>query len=448
MSLVTPLDKNNGDVFTLINNSGYRTALDQSSGEGSGFTYSSYRAFANPQSAPYTNQYLARRDPATGWATESLAPPRSGQFSTELENEFKAFSVDLSSGWMLQEGEPPLDPCAPAGFFDLYRRDSAGGAYEALSCAKPSHDTQHFIPELQGFSADGSKAVFRVDDKLAVIGSPQAAPSPPFVGESGNHQLYMSTGGGQLRLISILPDGKASAGDTSAGTALDVQLPNHNRLQNVEGAVSADGTRTFWSIREPSGSGPLYLRLNADQAQSKVAAGKCTEATKGCTIEVTPEPAEFQKGNPEGTKALYKVTDGPLEGNLYEFDASVEPPTTRLIAEGIIKHIAGAGADLSHVYFASEEASAAEEAEGAVKGKPNLYLAENGSLRFVGLFSSYDLSPQAADPATHYGSPIVQLPIFRTASASADGATLAFTSNSRELERARRRLRQHRRGQR
>ena len=64
--LVSPLDKNNGDIRTLLNETGFSTMLDQSAVDGVGFTYSSYRAFADPQSAPYTNQYLARRDPSRG----------------------------------------------------------------------------------------------------------------------------------------------------------------------------------------------------------------------------------------------------------------------------------------------------------------------------------------------------------------------------------------------
>ncbi len=425
--MVTPLDKSNGDVITRINLTGYQTLLDQSSVDGTGFTYSSYRSFADPEGAPYTNQYLARRDPDAGWQTEALAPPRSSRpfLANELENEYKAFSADLASGWLMHETEPVLDPCAAPGFAGLYRRDSIGKAYEALSCVKPNRESRKFSPELQGFTSDGSKALVRVDDKLTANASNATTevPTRPI------YQLYESTGAGQLRLISVLPDGKASGVDSSAGTGFSNALANHNRFQSLDGALSDDGTRVFWSA-----GFTIYLRLNADQGPSKLLAGKCTEADQACTIPVsetvTPEAAYFQKGNPEGTKALFTVTAGPLKGNLYRFDSQAEPPASQLIATGVQGSILGAGDDLTRVYFASTEASTQALGEGAVKGKSNVYLDEAGATRFIGTLSTLS-SLDGID--NQYGSPAATTPIFRTARVSSDGQHLVFMSHSPEL---------------
>jgi DNA-binding beta-propeller fold protein YncE len=416
--MVSPLDKNNGDVFTRINITGFPTELNQSSLDGAGFTYSSYRAFADPQSAPYTNQLLANRDPEQGWQSEAIVPARGPLFrSGELEDPYKAFSADLSQAWMLQEGPPTLDPCAPAGFADLYRRDSATGAFEALSCAQPNLGSNVFMPELSGFSADGSVAVFRVDDDLAVSGGPPSS-------GLGNYQVYISSGGGELRMVSVLPNGEASGANSSAGTALRSETGNHNRFGIVDGAVSEDGSRVFWSTGT-GGSGPIYLRQNPTSEQS--ASGACDEAGKACTIPVSgSDPAYFQTANPEGTKALFKVSGGPFAGNLYEFD--VEEEARQLIAEGVLDNILGASEDLAQVYFASTKASAQAQAEGAVAGKPNVYLTEGGESRFVGKLGSADL------PAGNlYGSPIGTAPIERTARVSADGSGLVFMSFSKEL---------------
>jgi DNA-binding beta-propeller fold protein YncE len=434
--MVTPLDKSNADIITRTSVSNYPTNLDQSSLAGSAFTYSSARAFADPESAPYTNQYLAARHERgqadEGWSSESIDPLRGPPFFFELENEYKAFSPDLSSGWMLQEGEPPLDPCAPAGFAGLYRRDSAAGTFQALSCATPSGSTKsrEFIPELEGFSDDGSHAVFRIDDELA-SSPPASTATTSEEGRTKIYQVYESTGSGPLRLVSVLPSGQASGVDSSAGSAGENLIFNHNRFQHVEHAVSADGSRVFWSTR----AGQIYLRLNADQAQSKVEAGKCSQPAKACTIAVsaavTSQAARFQTANPQGTKALFSVQAGPLTGNLYEFDAEADPPASQLIAKKVqrtdgITSILGASEDLSRVYFVSEEATAPQQAEGALEGGLNVYLYEAGTTRFVATLAPSDLT-------NAYGNPMATTPILQTARVSADGAGVVFMSNSKAL---------------
>jgi DNA-binding beta-propeller fold protein YncE len=446
--LVSPLDKSNGDILTRPNVTGYPTHLHQSSGAGSDFTYSSYRAFATPQSAPYTNQIFATRhergQASEGWQNEAIAPPRGPQFRLELENEYKAFSEDLSKGWLLQEGEPTLDPCAPAGFAGLYRRESADGSFEALSCVHPSQlfeelvppptpPAREFMPELEGFSADGSHAVLRIDDALTKDASSAIFDNGTYARPV--YQVYLSSGAGELHLVSALPSGKASDLDSSAGTGTDNELFNHHRFQSVAGAVSADGTRVFWSARGPSGNGTIYLRLNADQAQSKVVAGKCTQAIRACTIPVsetvTPEPvAYFEMGDREGRKALFQVKQGPLAGNLYRFDADAEPPTSELIGEGMMEGILGASEDLARVYYASKAASAAQQVEGAIEGQPNVYLYDEGTTRFVATLSD---GAVASDTTNEFGTPMSTIPINHTARVTPDGQSLVFMSNSPAL---------------
>lgn len=429
--LVTPLDKSNGDIITRLTVTGYPTFLHQSSTTGSAFTYSSYRSFADPQTGAYTAQYLAARhergQAGEGWQSENIVPPRGQKFRDEPDNPYQAFSADLSSGWMLQNGEPTLDPCAPAGFADLYHRDEAG-AFRALSCAQPGPGSQptKYFPELQGFSDDGSRAVFRIDDSLAS--------SPPASGGT-NYQVYESTGAGVLRLVSVLPNGEASPLRSSAGTALSQdEEVNHNRFNSVTGAVSADGTRVFWSTG--SGAGPIYLRINSDQAQSKVEGGECVQPIKACTLPVSAtvskDPAFFQVGNPEGTSALFTIEAGPLKGNLYRFDAEADPPASELIAAGTLQgaKVLGASRDLSRVYYASQAATPAQQAEGAIAGEPNVYLAEEEGTRFVAALSSGDLIGPNWNP---YGQPTARNLTTHTAEASPDGRSLVFMSNNAAL---------------
>jgi hypothetical protein len=423
--LVSPVDKNNGDIITRINVFGFPTNLDQSSTAGSGFTYSSYRAFAEPKGAPYTSQYLARRDPKSGWASESIDPPRGQGFRFELENSYKAFSADLESGWLLQESEPTLSACAPGGFADLYRRSSAGGGYQALSCAEPQAvSSLRFLPEIEGFAADGSESVFRADAALTPDGSGASTGGRPI------YQVYETSAAGQTALVSVLPNGEASGADASAGTAQEtnVEKPwNFNRKGSLQDAVSSDGERVFWSTGI-GGSGPIYLRENATGEQSLD--GSCDEAGKACTIAISGgEPAFFQAANSAGTKVLFTITAGPNAGNLYEYDVGSQE--AKLIGEDVLANILGASSDLARIYFASEEANTEEQAEGAEAGKPNVYLAEGGSTRFVATLSSGGV--ETSDVNNPYGTPIATTPIFRTARASAGGGELVFMSNSRQL---------------
>jgi hypothetical protein len=431
--MVSPLEKENGDVLTLINSVSNPTNLDQSSTEGTGFTYSSYRAFDDPKGAPYTDQYLARRDPGAGWRSEALDPSRGPQpnLNRDLENPYKAFSADLGSGWLLQEGEPAPDPCAPSGFAELYHRESSG-VFAALSCAPIEHAV---MPEVQGFSADGSHAVFRANEALITDASDATNGGGPV------YQVYESSGAGRLRLVSVLPDGEANATGSSAGTVGETSPGanwNFNRYSSLAHAVSEDGTRVFWSAYGSSGAGPLYLRINADQAQSAFdGEGHCDQPVRACTIPVSetvsPEPVNFQAGNPQGTGALFKVVQGPLAGNLYRFDAEAKSSASQLIAKAVQENILGASADLSRVYYASEEATPQQQSEGATQDEPNIYLADEGTTRFIATLSNSGLAETTSDMNNFYGEPAAKLPIGHTARVSSDGRSLVFMSNSLAL---------------
>jgi hypothetical protein len=441
--MVSPLDKNNGDILTLLNSLAYPTFLDQSSTDGSAFTYSSYRAFADPKAAPYTNQFLATRNergqPAEGWQSKSLSP--QGKGAEFFEAPFRAFSPDLSSAWLTwrtEAGETPPDPCSQTGYNLAYQRDNSSEAFSALSC-EPIEHPGNYAAEVQGFSADGARTVFRATEALTKDASGATAVNPSL---RPIYQLYLSSGDGPLRLVSVLPSGKASELDSSAGTAGESNsafYSNFNRFGRILGAVSTDGKQVFWSPASSGIVGPIYLRINADQAQSKVIAGpECTQPAKACTIPVsgtvTPEPAIFEKGNPQGTKALFQVAgSGPLARNLYRFDSEAQPPASELIAEGVVESILGASEDLSRIYYASTKASIQAQGEGAIAGKPNVYLSEGGETRFIATLSS---NGQNSDVGNSYGIPISSVPILRTARVNADGGALVFTSNSKALSEA------------
>ena len=399
--------------------------------------------------APFSSQYLARRDSGAGWLTTPISPGEEGNKllpveGVQLDNLFKAFSPDLSTGWNLTLTEPLLAPAATPKVPNLYRRNNAGdGSYQACSTTAPSFSESNG-PQLQGVSADQNHAIWRVQNKLTEDASSadnEESGTPIF-------QLYeCSFGAGEaadVRLISQLPNGKVSTAENTAGTApLDPAatdlVPSASWLAN---AISADGSRVFWTaspgfLYAAGAPGPLYVRVNASEGQSPVSGGgKCTKSFKACTYSLSAsvggEAARFWGADPQGERALMTVETGSAKGDLYLFDvdkaiAGEEPKT--LIAHKALG-VLGASTDLNEVYFLSEEAIGGE----GTAGKPNLYVYQAGeapATSFVATLSALD-----AVLKTDNLTPINQRPDSHSARVSGDGQTLVFMSNSSALAEA------------
>jgi len=445
--LVSPLDKNNGDIHAFTELDDYSrgnapSRVDQAALDGGAITYSSARAFGDAKGAPWNSQYLSHRDPATGWSTHSVNPPREAVslYEFDLETFFKGFSEDLCSAWFLQDTDLALLPGAPPGVPNLYRLKTCGeGGYELLTSVAPTEPapgfnkaiegrSSRYSPTVQGFSADGTISVFKAPAKLTADAS-----------EADIYQTYLTDEDG-LHLVSVLPSGKAAKTHSSVGTA---QSTSKKRLfDSVAGAVSADASRVFWSaeIAEPpvsihsggSGKGPsrLYLRINPTRAQSKVSKSECKEAAKACTVQISEGAATFLSADPQGTKALY------MEGkDLYELDVAkaiaYEAGASTLIAHNAVG-ILGSSEDLSRVYFGSEE-----DLDGsgpAVAGKPNLYLREaGGATVFIATLSGTSLNKDGnyedGVPSYDYG-PFANLPGNRDSRVSPDGMHALFMSRA------------------
>ena len=312
--------------------------------------------------------------------------------------------------------EPPLAAGATDGFPDLYRRDNCGGeGYEALVQVAPNVEAKNFEPELQGTSADGEEAIFRVADKL----TPDAA--------SGVQQTYDASKG-ELHLLCILPSGTPYGGNCTAGTAkngLSLSATELNRTASVTNAISGDGSRVYWTASEgEGGSGKVYLRENPGEEQSALSGGECIEAEKACTVKVSEakssKAARFLAASDNGSAALFEVTEGTLEAKLYEF--TLGEGATEIA--GKVVGLAGASEDLSHIYFVSEEVLPGTS--GASAGKPNLYLSQEGTSSFIATLSATDVANAAKGNSIPSDTSLE--PIYHAARASADGTRLAFVS--------------------
>jgi hypothetical protein len=422
--MVSPIDKNNGDVIGLCNINCNRTELNQASLDGERLTFSAATAFAGSPGGQYSNQYLATRTP-DGWSTEGISPPHTaGLFGPiantafDLELQFKAFSPDLADAWMIDTSATPLTPEGLQDSLNIYRRNNLTGEFEALTTNTPTviferSNGQEIegkkllgSPEFQAFSADRQHAVFTTSAAL----TPDAVITAPV---DAKNQLYEFSGG-ELHLVSILPNGKANPDYSWAGTYTSTLAPNTHGRTSVKGAISEDGSRIFWSSTDSTFDLPgqqLYVRINPTQPQSKITAGKCTQLARACTVFIG---GHFWAATPNGSKAL--TTNG---NELRVFDVDTETSTT--IAGGV-SGVVGASEDLSRIYFVSTEALAA----GAEAGHPNLYLSQGGSKRLVATLSTEDLSIGF----NAFGTAAIDAlsPENHAARVSPDGSHLAFQS--------------------
>ena len=299
--------------------------------------------FAATGDAVNENEYKSSRT-ATGWQTEDLTPANARPGPS-----YVGFSTDLSRGLLPwgEGGYPQLSPEAPAGYENAYLRE-ADGAMRPLLTATPPGSVSGFKFEYAGASPDFSHVLFEAN--YALTGATPFAP-PAQESAPGKFNLYEWVGG-QLRLVNVLPGNTTAAPDAVLGGKADA-------LATAEGtgAVSADGSRVFWTDRE---TGQSYVRENGES-----------------TVEI-PDPNRFLVASSDGMKVL--LNDGLI------FDLSGETPVESAnLTNGLegFKGILGASSDLSRVYFVDSEplTGGEQNARGATAqpGGDNLYLYDQGS---------------------------------------------------------------------
>jgi hypothetical protein len=419
--MVSPVDKNNSDIVALPSIPSDPAAFDVSALEGGRVTYSTYRAFAGAEGAPYSVQYLANRT-SEGWANRSISPPQGlseVQIGNSAEVQFRSFSPDLCTSSLLQFSDRSLAAGAAEGFPDIYIRRNCGTEnYEAATTVRPPEGLPNeAIPDVQGMSTDGRCVVFKAPTQLT-------ADAHAFFGAT-IFQLYESCNG-HIQLVSALPTGSPALIAT-AGTGNPGQYPIRN--STVRNAVSNDGERIYWTP-EGAGAGPLYLRENASREPSALSGEECVEAGKACTAVVSEDPARFWAATPSGSAALYTVergsSTGVLNGELFEYEASSHA-SDRVAGE--VLGIMGASEDLSRIYLVSREALAG----AAQPGAPNLYLDEDGIARFIARLSDTDVFGQEeGNGAGKVGTigPLNVAPLKHSAYVTPDGGAVTFMASA------------------
>ncbi len=376
--------------------------------------------------SPEWQQVLATRG-SSEWKSRDIATPSSKAKGLAPGNapEYQFFTVDLSHALVEPFGGPLAEPPLAPGVTQatMYLRDNLTGTYLPLvTDANVAAETQ-FGGRLQFVSATPDLSHAVITSGVALTGA-DSAPG-----------LY-EWSGGQLQLVSLLPDGV-----TSVSTA---ELGFFGRV--FSHAISDDGSRIIWTKKEENtGKGHLYMRdttrgetiqLDAAQGVAEPEKGSAqfqTASTDGARIlftdkqQLTPDStAEPGQGN--GKSDLYEcqITEqaGKLACSLR--DLTVDHNEGEHAA--VQNFIFGAADDGSSVYLLGQGVLADNEngnGEVARAAKNNLYqLHYDGSqwtTSFIATLSTED-SPEWEGGTTKSNT------AFLTARVSPNGRYLAFMS--------------------
>jgi hypothetical protein len=322
--LVSPVDKGGGAIAAP---GGLFGGGDIQAAPGAAvLTYGSATAFSSSVGAPPASQYVSRRT-GSGWATENISTPlESGAYGDEPDGApYRVFSEDLSRALLFGglacrgglEGCPapnfPLPGSgAPAGYMAYYLRDNAHGALSSLlGLADVAHSAvspQSLEVAFAAASPDLSHVV--LSSCAALTANAIEVPLGPEGCDPEAANLYEWSSAG-LQAINLLP------GDTSATPGAEIAAPI--------GAVSADGSRVYWSE-----GGNLYLRDGAQTVRVDESAGG------GGT---------FQTASVDGSIGFFTKA-----GHLYRYDV-VAKAASDLTPSGGVQGVLGASADGSVVYY-------------------------------------------------------------------------------------------------
>jgi hypothetical protein len=365
-----------------------------------------FSTFAPPGSTTDGPFYLVSRSP-TGWSEpQSLIPPQQ----TEISNSCLPYMIDWSPNLergVLADGftssastcsadEPELVPGEPRGAQNLFLRDTATGSYQLIDQAPLSVASATAF--YQGGSRDLGVVAFSEEAKLT-------AEAPAGL------DYYVWAGGNTDRLLTVLPNGEATKGAIANASIFGV---TELKSATFTHAVAPNGSKV-----EFTAEGNLYARVNPGAAQSAFnEAEECDEPSKACTVQIDASQVGsgggggvFEGSAGEGGEVILFSDENALtsdstaaagEPDLYAYDFS-KPAGERLkdlsvdSNAGEHANVLGlvgdneTGAPAGYLYFvatgvlASNENSSGAE---ATSGAPNLYLAHEGTTRFIATLSA------------------------------------------------------------
>lgn len=403
--LVSPPDKEGGQVipaepfiyscsFQCKPGTYFSAHPMKSNPGGNGVVYEG-TAFDSETSALRGNEYIARRNPSSGWETVNLSPTQLTGFSAggaSSAGGYLAFDSDLNKGVLFQQG-PTLSPDAPENYQNLYLQST--GIVTTLTPLlgqsqvfhRPAEGSGHLELFYGGASADFTRIFFVANDAL----TDSSAFAPEAIDGGANKQNLYEWHEGKLSLVNVFPGNTT----TQPGASFGVFGGN---------PISEDGSRAFFSDE----AGQAYVREDG-------------ESTRAIETEGIPDPGEFLVASKDGSEVL--LANGHLhhlDGELLTIDLTQ--------GKGGFLGVVGQANDLSRIYFVDTavlDETVSPQGEVAESGKNNLYAwTEGGDAHFVAQLLSNDNQESGGPQSRKDWS----RPSQRTAEASPNGRFLAFVS--------------------
>ncbi|HEX3512156.1 MAG TPA: hypothetical protein VHT27_13775 [Solirubrobacteraceae bacterium] len=267
---VSPAEKDGASIEPLTEAVAGRVGgLSQASTDGSAMTYvANGPVEARPEGnrAIEATQVLSTRTP-NGWVSRGIVTPHKlGEGLANVSgNEYRRFSEDLSLAIVqpfalgaLQE--PGLQPGLEREEATVYRRSRAACDAGAAGCFEPILTPQNVTGTTAGQPTPfgGAAQVLGASPSLQqVVVESTAALAPPADPAVEPEELYeidaTRPAGEQVQLVSLVPeeheDGCATAAASAEcfASAPVLGAEEVEPYRNVRGAISADGSRVFWT---------------------------------------------------------------------------------------------------------------------------------------------------------------------------------------------------------
>jgi hypothetical protein len=426
--MVSPPAKNGGQVGDLTTGTlGLFTVSPiQASLDGEAITYHSFTSFGETEGGPSVNQFLSSRGQA-GWITENINPRAEASYGRD---PLVGFSADLSHAavnvFQVQDTPPLAQPAPPENVFNLFARDNETGELVTVTTTAPETDDPSYCLTFEGASADFDRMIFSAQGKL----TPDSA---PINGNESGVNLYEWSPEDGVELASELPDGSAAEQEVN-GTGfgrpgVDAFCdPGASRLHH---AISADGSRMFWSyfggyFNEASQFVflPLFARVIDETGEAETIQLDAPQGVAGAG-----GGGKYWDASLDGSKVFFTasklLTPNAKANDLYRYDFD-QPPGEELQSitanpeAANVQGVLGTSEDGSHAYFAARGVLTTQpnsEGDVAQAGQDNVYAWQEGEgVRFVA--RNVGSSNWSANPSG------------QTARVSPDGRHLAFVSSA------------------
>lgn len=392
--MVSAPDKNGSDA----------TAALTSSRDGNRLAYYSSAGFAGSEANNGTSSYLAMRG-GDGWATRPVVPKVGVPgISTTGWYYFSDFTQDLSKAITISraaEAEPNV-----ANVFATALDGSVSWLTAPTVAGTPINEKAY-----AGRSADGSHIVFESSQQF----SAQA---------TGPGRQIWERVDGQVRLVSILPDG-TPAPEAAVGSGVNGSIGQGLGFSGTPvqpDAVSEDGSRIFFGLGGGGSTQGVFVRIDGSQTRELSLSQRAGSVGQS-------SGAVFVGASADGNLAVFispdRLTDDATpNGGIYAFDlmtgvlrfvsaGAVDPNGAQAEGLALVSH---AG---QRVYFVAQSVLVSGK---GVAGGHNLYVwdKDENNVSYIATLGSDD----AQNWQRNFGGTSGQL----TTKATPDGRFFVFQS--------------------